>query len=163
MAEGMSLRAYAKARGVGLRAIQYQVEQGTIQLVNGKVDPEQADASWGEIRRARMEVQADDAGRRSARAKVAVAMAKLRLTKEEYETVRERYVDRAEAIETGWREADYIITSLQNVPLAYAESFATRLAIDPDVARQILARFIALVLGELGDIRRQAAREAERV
>lgn len=158
----MSLRGYARARGVALRAIQQQVEAGTIKLVNGRVDPVQADASWGLIRRARLEVQDDDAGRRSARAKVAVTMSKLRLLKEDFETQKERYLDRAEVVETHRREADYIIESLRAVPAAYTETFAEQLHITPDLGREILDRFMVLVLAELGDIRRQAVRDAER-
>jgi len=158
----MSLRGYARARGVALRAIQQQVEAGTIKLVNGRVDPVQADASWGLIRRARLEVQDDDAGRRSARAKVAVATAKLRLLKEDFEAAKERYVDRAEAVEQGQREADYILESLRAIPAAYASTFAEQLHITPDLGREILDQFMALILAELGDIRRQAVRDAER-
>src|SRR5262245_47610330 len=95
----LSLRQYAKTRGVALRAIQQAVEAGTVRLVDGRMDPEQADNSWGVSRRGRMGVQDDDVGRRSARAKIAVTLAKLRLVKERYETARERYVDRGEAIQ----------------------------------------------------------------
>ena len=75
---------------------------------------------------------------------------------------KERYVDRAEAVETHRREADYILDSLRAVPAAYATTFAEQLHITPDLGREILDRFMALVLAELGDIRRQAVRDAER-
>lgn len=159
----MSLREYARTRGVALRAIQQHVESGTIRLVDGRVDPEQADASWGAIRRARMSVQDDDAGRRSARAKIAVAVARLRLLKECFETARERFVDRAESIETAGSEADYVLDALRastNGPAA--EAFAAELGIELAVARQILDRFVGLALAEVGDLRRQAVRDAER-
>jgi hypothetical protein len=159
---GMSLREYARTRGVAQRAIQQQVEAGTIRLVNGRVDPVQADNSWGLIRRARMSVQDDDAGRRSARAKIAVAVARLRLFRERYDRARDRYVDRAEAIEVARSEADYVLDALSAAPAARVEAFAAALAIEPAIARRILDRFVSLALSEIGDLRRQAVRDAER-
>jgi len=166
MADRMSLRQYALTRRADRRTLMTKVREGVIQRdANGRIDPEQADAAWASTRRASRLGQHQDgeAGVRSARAKIAVAMAKLRLVKEEFEEERERYVDRAEAIEVGRREADYILESLKAVPAAYADTVAARLSVDPEVARQILDRFMTLVLGELGDICRQAARDAERV
>jgi hypothetical protein len=161
---GMSLREYARTRGVAQRAIQQQVEAGTIRLVNGRVDPMQADNSWGLIRRASPlgQHQNDDAGRRSARAKIAVAVARLRLFRERYDRARDRYVDRAEAIEVARSEADYVLDALSAAPAARVEAFAAELAIEPVVARRILDRFVSLALSEIGDLRRQAVRDAER-
>ena len=160
--ETLSLREYARRRGVALRAIQQQVESGTIRLVDGRVDPTQADASWGLIRRARMSEQGDDAGQRSARAKVALAVAQLRQMRERYDRAHELVVDRGEAIETAGREADYVIEALCAQPALYAERFASELAIAPDQARAILDRFVGLAVAEIGDLRKQAIRDAER-
>jgi hypothetical protein len=160
--ETLSLREYARRRGVALRAIQQQVESGTIQLVDGRVDPIQADASWGLIRRARMSVQDDDAGRRSARAKVAVAVAKFRFVKQRYDAAKEKYIDRGEFIEVAGNEADYVLDALRAAPATYAAAFAVELSIAPQVAQAILTEFMTLALAEIGDLRRQAVRDAER-
>jgi hypothetical protein len=160
--ETLSLREYARRRGVALRAIQQQVESGTIQLVDGRVDPTQADNSWGVIRRARMTSQGDDAGRRSARAKVAVTVAKFRFVKERYEAARERFIDRAEFVEVAGSEADFVLDALRAAPATYAAAFAAELSIEPAVAQEILTEFMTLALAEVGDLRRQAVRDAER-
>lgn len=44
----LSLRAYAKHRGVTLKAVQEAIEYGRIQKTNGKVDPIAADKEWQE-------------------------------------------------------------------------------------------------------------------
>lgn len=160
--ETLSLSEYARRRGVRLRAIQQQVESGTIQLVDGRVDPIQADASWGLIRRARMTVQDDDAGRRSARAKVAVAVSKFRFAKERFDAAKERYLDRAEFVQVAGSEADYVLEALRAAPATYAAAFAVELSIAPQVAQAILTEFMGLALGEVGDLRAQAIRDAER-
>jgi hypothetical protein len=160
--ETLSLREYARRRGVALRAIQQQVESGTIRLVDGRVDPAQADASWGVIRRARMSVQDDDAGRRSARAKVAVTVAKFRFVKQRYDAAKEKYIDRSEFIQVAGAEADYVVEALRNAPATYAQAFAVELAITPELAQAILTEFMTLALAEVGDLRRQAVRDAER-
>jgi hypothetical protein len=162
---GMSIRRYAASRGSDPKTIRRKIAEGVIvRDADGLIDPHPADESWNVARRASRlgQHQDDDAGRRSARAKVAVTMSKLRLLKEDFETQKERYLDRAEVIETHRREADYILESLRAVPAAYAETFAAQLHITPDLGREILDQFMTLVLAELGDIRRQAVRDAER-
>ncbi len=76
----------------------------------------QADASWGAVRRSPYLVrsptrtgQDTEAGQRSGKAKVAIALARLRLLKQRFETERERYVDRAEAVAVGEQEANYVL------------------------------------------------------
>ena len=165
---GMSVRSYAASRGADRKAIRRAIDAGLIQRdADGMIDPQQADESWGHVRRAsrmgqHQQHQDDDAGRRSARAKVAVAMSKLRLLKEEFEAAREKFVDRGEAVEQHRREADYILESLRAVPAAYATTFAQQLGITPDLGREILDRFVVLALAEIGDIRAASIRDAER-
>jgi len=160
--ELLSQREYARRRGVALQAIQRHVASGIIQLVNGKVDPVQADNSWGLIRRARTSKQDDEAGQRSARSKVVVALAKLRLSKQAFETKRELYVDRAAALELAAKEADLVLAFFRNAPAAYAETFATELCIDAAVGLRILEKFMGLALQEIGDLKTQAIRDTER-
>ena len=48
---GVSRRQYARMRGVHHRSIQHAIETGLIlPLVDGSLDPQQADASWGAAR-----------------------------------------------------------------------------------------------------------------
>lgn len=49
MAELLSLRAYSRHRGVTLRAVQKAIQTGRISTVNGKIDPDDADARWGNV------------------------------------------------------------------------------------------------------------------
>jgi len=52
---GVGIRAYARRWGVRHRTIQFAIERGIIvRLPDGTIDPEQADASWGEDHLARM-------------------------------------------------------------------------------------------------------------
>lgn len=44
----LSLRAYAKHRGVTLKAVQEAIEYGRIQKTDGKIDPTTADKEWQE-------------------------------------------------------------------------------------------------------------------
>ena len=54
---GMSIRGYARSCGVHHRAIQYAIETGLIiRQPDGSIDPEQADASWGVLHRARLDL-----------------------------------------------------------------------------------------------------------
>jgi hypothetical protein len=160
----LSMAEYAHSRGVAHRAIQLQVVNGVIKLVDGKVDPAQADASWGEIRRGSrgiVNVQ-NEAGARSAKSKIAVTLAKLRLLKQRLDIMRERYVDRAEAVAVGEQEAAFVVESLRAAPAAYSATLAAEMGIPDEVAGRILDRFIGLTLVEIGDLPRQAKRDAER-
>lgn len=109
-----------------------------------------------------MTVQDDDAGRRSARAKVAVAVSKFRFAKERFDAAKERYLDRAEFVQVAGSEADYVLEALRAAPATYAAAFAVELSIAPQVAQAILTEFMGLALGEVGDLRAQAIRDAER-
>jgi hypothetical protein len=161
----MSLRGYARARGADEHAIRRAVADGIIALDdNGQLNVEQADRAWASTRRAsRLGArQVDEAGVRSARAKIAVAVAKFRFVKERYDAAKEKYIDRAEFIEVAGNEADYVVDALRGAPATYAQAFATELSITPEAARQILDEFMTLALAEVGDLRRQAVRDAER-
>jgi hypothetical protein len=161
----MSIRSYARARSADEQSVRRAVRDGVIALdAEGRVDPTQADASWGLIRRgSRLGArQIDDAGVRSARAKIAVAIAKFRFVKDRYDAAADRYIDRAQFSEVAASEADYVLDALRAAPAIHAAAFAVELAIDPMVAREILTEFIQLALGEIGDIRQQAIADAKR-
>jgi hypothetical protein len=161
----MSLRGYARARGADEHAIRRAVADGIIALDdNGQLDVEQADRAWASTRRAsRLGArQVDEAGVRSARAKIAVAIAKFRFVKERYDAARERYIDRAEFIEVAAAESRYVLDALRAAPATYATAFATELAIEPGVAEGILTEFMTLALAEVGDLVAQAVADAKR-
>jgi hypothetical protein len=162
--ETVSITAYAASRNADRQAIRRAINNGVITLVDGRIDPDQADAAWASTRRASRlgHHQNDEAGRRSAMSKIAVTLAKLRLVKQKYETLRERYVDRAEAVAVGGQEASYVIQSLKDAPGAYAPTLAAEMGIPLEAAERILGRFINLVLVEIGDLPRAAKRDAER-
>jgi hypothetical protein len=161
---GMSMRSYARSRNADERAVRRAVADGIIHLVDGRVDPEQADAAWASTRRAsRMGArQLDDAGVRSARSKIAVKIAQFRMLRDRYEAARERYIDRAEFIEVAAAESRYVLDALRAAPATYATAFALELAIEPGVAKDILTEFMTLALAEVGDLVAQAVADAKR-
>jgi hypothetical protein len=161
----VTLNRYARSRGADPKAIRRAIDAGIIQRDgDGRIDPTQADAAWASTRRAsRMaQHQHDDTGRRSAKAKIAVTLAKLRLIKQRVEMMRERFVDRVEAVAVGEQEATYVLDSLRAAPASYAATLAKEMAIPKEAAQRILDRFVGLTLIEIGDLARQARRDAER-
>lgn len=153
---------YAEAHGVDEETIRQQIRKGVIaRPIQGLIDVAQADASWGRIRRARITVQSDDQGRRSAEAKIMDALARLRLSKHRLDAARERLVSRSDAIAGAGADVDYFITALEQIPEQRAAACAQALGIEPAVARKVLDRFIALALAELGDLKSDAVRMAE--
>jgi hypothetical protein len=160
----MSIKSYAASRGSDPQAIRRAVSRGIVKLVDGKVDPEQADASWASVRRASRlgQYQHDEVGERAARAKIAVTLGRLRLIKQRLDIARERYVDRSEAIAVGEFEAVYTLDSLRAAAGAHSAKLATQMGIPDETARRILDRFVGLMLVEIGDLPGQARRDAER-
>ena len=75
---------------------------------------------------------------------------------------RERFLDRAEAVRVGRAEAEYVITALRDSPAGYAGTLAEEMGISHEAALAILERFIGLALSEIGDLPRQAVRDAQR-
>jgi hypothetical protein len=169
----MSIREYSRTRSADRNSVRHAIATGLILIDDdGRIaDPAQADRDWGSIRRApylgarlttRMAEQDSEAATRSAKAKVAIALGRLRLVRQKVDTMRERYVDRTEAVAVGEREAVYVIDALRGSPAAYAPTLAAEMGIPDETARRILDRFIGLTLVEIGDLPRQAIRDAER-
>lgn len=162
----MSIRGYARSRHADPHAIRRAVQAGIIQLDDdGRVDAEEADRAWASTRRSsRLARHAHNGeGVRSAQAKVALAVARLREARRRFEAQRARYVDRAEAVVVGRAEAEYVISALRDAPDGpHAESFAAELRIPLEDARKILEAFITKALLEVGDLPGQAVRDAER-
>lgn len=162
----MTLRGYAKARGVSHSTIHRAVEKRLIVLDSeGKVDPEQADATWGQLRRVReVDSEKQEAeSRRNTSAKIAAAAAKLRLAKAHFDTEKGRYVDRVDALRVGAYEAEYFLAALVAAPVAHADRFVAMLGVPPAVGRDILARYTERILSEVGDLRAEALRVAEQL
>jgi hypothetical protein len=162
----MSVRGYAKSRGVAHTTILRAIVKRTIVLdAAGMVDPAQADASWGKLRRAR-EIDGDKASAESVRnttARIAAAAAKLRLAKQHLDTEQLRYVDRVDALKVGVYEAEYFLAALAAAPdvHAFRVGFAAQLRISEEKAAEILDRFVEVALTEVGDLRDEALRAAE--
>jgi hypothetical protein len=166
----MSIGEYAKARNVSDETIRHQINLGNIRRVaRGRIDPEQADAAWYRIRRApgsgrpprdetRIRFQYDDQGRRSAEAKIVAGFAKLRLAKDRLEQLREQYLDRKEVTTQAIAEAVAFLAALDRIPARYCEEFAKLTGLEPARAHALLARFIATVKTEIGDLAAEAAR-----
>ena len=160
----MTLRGYAKMRGVSHSTIHRAVEKRLIVLdAEGKVDPAQADATWGQLRRVReVDSEKQEAeSRRNTSAKIAAAAAKLRLAKAHFDTEKGRYVDRVDALRVGAYEAEYFLAALVAAPVAHADRFIAQLGVAPAVGREILARYTERILSEVGDLRAEALRTAE--
>jgi len=160
----MSIRGYAKARGVSHTAILRAINKRIITTDGeGKIDPEQADATWGRVRKVREidHEKADAESRRNASAKIAAAAAKLRLAKHRFDGEQSRYVDRVDALRVGAEEAEYFLAALAAAPAVHADRFIAKLGAAPEVARQILERFVESALVEVGDLRDEALRSAE--
>jgi hypothetical protein len=161
-AKTASVAQYAKMHRVSEQTIRNAVAQGLIIMpTSGRIDIDQADASWAIQRRSRMTTQQTDQGRRSAEAKIVVGIAKLRLAKDKLEGVRERYINRAEFAAQANAEVQQFIVWLREIPDRCTAEFAAVLEISPTVAHQLLARFIDLCIVELGDLAEEAVRTAE--
>jgi hypothetical protein len=149
----MSVAAYARARDADEETVRHQIRIGVIaRPISGRIDVAQADAAWARIRRSRITVQQDDAGRRSAEAKMAGLATKLRLARDQLEGARERYINRLDAVSQSAVDAAFLLDELAKVPARQAPEVARLLNLDPAVARSILDRFIAAALAELGDL-----------
>src|SRR5580704_6166918 len=105
----MSIREYSRTRGADRNSVRHAISTGLIVVdEDGLIDSAQADASWGAVRRSpylvrsatRTGEQDGETAARSARAKLAIGLARLRLLKQRYETMREKFVDRALAVAT---------------------------------------------------------------
>ena len=158
MSELITVANYAKLHGVTPQAIYNQINAGIIkQLAPNTIDREQADRAWASQRRVRVTDDGEsDAGRRSAQAKIAGGVAKLRLIRHRYERLQASHVDYKEKLQDVLGDVEIILAALRDLPKTEAEAVATALGIDPAIAADLLAEFTDLVLGELGDLAGEA-------
>jgi len=141
---GMTVAQYAKSRGVAPRAIEEQIEKGNIRLRKGRIDPRQADNAYAPSRS--MISGRDDPGQRSARSKIAVTRGTLAQEREQLQALGARYGRHDDALELAHSRADEVTSGLR----ALAKD-------DP-----LFARFVELVLDDLGDLRAQSTADVER-
>ncbi len=59
-------------------------------------------------------------------------------------------------------EARYVIEALRASPAGYADKLAAEMGVSRDVALGVLERFVGMMLAEIGDLPRQAVRDAKR-
>jgi hypothetical protein len=159
MAQPIGVKALARLTRVTPRAVRTARAAGHLVADSrNQFDPENArNAAWIAMRQAK----ASHARNRDLDAKIAAAVAKLRLAQHRYEVAREKYVDRAEAVRIGAQDAGDFIAALRQAPAEEAAAFAAELRIDIGVARRILDQFIELAIGELGDLKAEAIRAAQ--
>lgn len=158
----MTISACARMLGCTRSQVQYQIKKGMISVTHGKLDPEQVQASYGVMLQTRRSIKDEsDTGKRSAKARLARAVANLRLFTDKYERLSERYVDREEAIHVAAHEADVLFTELLLAPAAYAPILAKTLRIDQPLAREILDAFTEAMVIEIGDFKAEGVLATE--
>ncbi len=163
MAEPISISAYAKLHGVTEQTIRDQINAGVIKrIARGVIDREQADRSWASLRRVHVtDHDESDAGRQSARAKIAGGIAKLRLIRHRFERVQSRHLDRKEALQDMLADVEVMLAELRQLAITETAPVAAALGIDTAVAADLLAEFTDLALGELGDLAAEASAAAQ--
>ena len=142
----MSIRAYGRARDASEATIRHAIRKGIITPVRGKVDPAQADASWGQIRRGRYNEGAS---------KIRRAKARLELQRDQLDRLSQKYASRAEAIAEYEREAAFVLDALRKMPAQEAAHVAEQLSISTEKARRLLDDFAEMCRQDLGDLRRR--------
>jgi hypothetical protein len=153
---------YARTRKISPRALRHQINRGVVAIDDrGRVDPGQADDAYGRVRRARFTAQDSESGRQSARAKILAAMAALRLAQDRLAGLRDRYVDRIEAVNITGADVETFLAALAAIPERNGAALAQTLGIGRRDARRMLDRFVALAVAELGDLRAEALRTVE--
>jgi hypothetical protein len=158
----VSLRQYAKHRGVSHTAVEKAVKQGRIKLTDGKVDVEAADRDW---RRNSSPVNAPNRAARSltggdgptsgptyAQSRAVRELYLARLAKIEFEERAAKLVSRDEVTVAAFTKARTVRDNLLNIPDRLAAMLAAES--DPAEVHQILTDEIRKALIELsGDNR----------
>lgn len=160
----ITIAAYAKLHGCTPKTIRNAIDAGIIKRIGrGVIDKDQADRSWGSLRRVRVATDDDtnDTGRQSARAKIAGGIAKLRLIRHKFEHLQKRHLDRQPAVDDLLGDVEKLLVALRTFPAAEAAAVAGQLGIDEAIARDLLSEFLDQVLVELGDLAGEARAAAE--
>jgi hypothetical protein len=156
----LSMRAYARHRGVALAAVQKAIASGRISTQpDGSIDPEIADVQWADTTRwgasntmNGAEVAGDSSGRklsvyaeaRAERERYAALLAKL-----EYERRAGRLVRRDQVEDAIFKTAREFRDRMQNIPDRVAATISAET--DPAVIHQILSHEIRTALNDFAD------------
>ena len=146
----VSQREYAQSRGVRPGAIWQAVQDGRIPAgADGRIDPEQADATW--FRRHRQQIEARqisaEAEARREHALVQSTVAKIQMTRRRVERLRARLIER----DKGQAAIGALIERLHAALPGFVDN-----ADAADVA--LLRDVVAIVAAELGDLHAEALR-----
>ena len=90
---------YARRRGVSRQAVAAAINEGRITLVDGKIDPERADAEWAERTTGRRGGTLADARRRLTEAKAALAELELSIRRGEYMAIQDVLAEHRKMLE----------------------------------------------------------------
>jgi hypothetical protein len=157
----VSIRQYAKHRGVSHTAVEKAVKQGRIQLTEGKVDVEVADRDW---RRNSSPVNAPKAVGRTdgtgdgssgptyAQSRAVRELYLARLAKIDFQERSAKLVSRDEVTVAAFTKARTVRDNLLNIPDRLAAMLAAET--DPNAVHRILTAEIRKALDELSrDVR----------
>lgn len=157
---GLSLRAYARHRGVSEAAVRKAIKSGRItQEPDGTVDPEQADQQWE--RHTRTQAKPNAATEGSMTANDNDAYAKVRITNEMIKAQRQRLkldeekgtlIDRANVLDQVFRLARTERDAWINWPARVASQVAAEFNVDPQQMHLSLENHVREHLHELADI-----------
>jgi hypothetical protein len=151
----MGLRAYARHRGVNLKAVQDAIARGTIRKrPDGAIDSEEADADWDR--------NAGPAGKKSGAA--GYGYADFRTAKESFRAKKEQldYLERVKKLldadsvrrETATRAA-LERDELLGLPVNFAHVLAEELGISPKLARRGLQSVMRAFLDQRSRVERK--------
>ena len=158
----VSIRQYAKHRGVSHTAVEKAVKQGRIKLTDGKLDVEAADRDWSRNSspvnapkpRSRTANGGDGpaSGPTYAQSRAVRELYLARLSKIEFEERAAKLVSRDEVTVAAFTKARTVRDNLLNIPDRLAAMLAAE--VDPTEVYQILSDEIRKALSELsGDNR----------
>ncbi len=157
----VSIRQYAKHRGVSHTAVEKAVKQGRIKLTDGKLDVEAADRDWSRnssplnAPKLRSRTAAGDgpaSGPTYAQSRAVRELYLARLSKIEFEERAAKLVSRDEVTVAAFTKARTVRDNLLNIPDRLAAMLAAE--VDPTQVHQILSDEIRKALIELsGDNR----------
>ena len=167
---GVSLREYARRRGVSHVAVMKAIRAGRLTTEpDGTLDPEKADAQWDEntdpaqrpeqpaaARADEAPQPADPAPQGSAsftQAKTAHEIAKAQRARIEVQRLREEVVDRARATTEVFRLARRERDAWVNWPARVAALMAAELGVEPHAMQKVLEAHVRDLLNELAEIR----------
>ena len=148
VADLLSIRAYAKRRGVSHTAVQKAIQAGRISaaMVDGKIDAEKADRLWVEnTDTARSKVNPES----YATARAVRETYRARLAKLEYEEKTGELVSLEAVEKDAFATGAAIKTALMAVPARVAELVAAE--DDPNKCRRLIAAEIRQALEALGE------------